>query len=135
MAVQKKIGHGITISQNGTAMSQIRNIRWITQSREEVEATTLDDGVEYMLPSDPENVGEVTFEQIWTGGEANHELIETDFDARTINAYTVVFNTWTTTRTAAFNAWVKSHGDVQIDGKTVLFRTVVLKLTSKPSWS
>lgn len=135
MAVQKKIGHGITITLGGTTLSQIRNIRWVTQSREEVEATTLDDGVEYMLPSDPENVGEVSFEQIWTSGEANHELIETDFDARTIGTWTIVFNTWTTTRTATFTGWVKSHGDVQIDGKTVLFRTVVIKLVTKPTWS
>lgn len=131
---EKKIGHGATLTIAGTTCSQIRNIQPPSFSREDVDATTLDDGVQYNLPSDPEDPGEVTFEQIWQQSDTNHLLLDTDFGARTIATYTIVYPL-STPRTCTFSAWVKSLSPGVLEGKSVIMRTVVLRLVSTLSWS
>lgn len=134
MAVEKKIGHGATLSIAGTPIQQIRDIQPATFSREDVDATTLDDGVQYNLPSDPEDPGEVTFTIVWTQGQTNHALLDTDFNARTIASYAITFP-WTTTRTATFSAWIKSTAPSALRGNEVMALTVTLRLVSAITWS
>ena len=132
---EKKIGHGTQLKQGSTVLSQIRNITPPAFSREEVPATTLDSDVEDTLPSDPPAVGEIQFEQIWTSGDNNHELLDTAAGSRSIDEYSIVLNGLTTVRTGTFSAWVKSIAPTQIDGKNCYARTVVMKLTTLVDWS
>lgn len=134
MAAEKKIGHGTILKQGSTTLSQIRNITPPGGTREEVPATTFDSTVEETLPADPENCGELQFEQIWTKGETDHDLIDTAFNARTIDAYSIVYP-WSTAKTATFSGWVKSMSPATLQSKEVMARTVVIKLTTTITWT
>jgi len=135
MAKEKKIGHGISIKLGSTTITQIRNLTPASISREDVDATTLDDTVGYNLPSDPEDPGEVSFDELWTSGDTNSELIDTDFNARTIATWSIVFSSWTQSRTASFSAWVKSISPAQVSGRDAMSRTIVLRLTTVITWT
>lgn len=134
MALQKRIGHGATLSQGATAIGQLRNITLPAFSRDEVDTTTLDSTVGETLPADPENVGEVSFEMLWTSGDSAHELLDTDFAARTVSSYSISVPL-STPRVATFSAWVKSMTPAPLDSKSPIMRTVVLKLTTIISWA
>ncbi len=135
MAKEKKIGHGISIKLGSTTITQVRNLQPAAISREDVDATTLEDTVQYNLPSDPEDPGEVSFEELWQSGDTNSELINTDFEARTIATWSIVFSTWTVSRTATFSAWVKSISPAAAAGTTALSRTITLRLTTTITWT
>lgn len=137
MAQSKNIGHGATFARvtgGPTTIGQVRMITPPTISREDVNATTLDDGVDYNLPSDPEDPGEVIIEQLWTSGEANDELIDTDFNARTIASWKVVYPA-PITRTATFSAWVKSIAPAPLESRETVKRVVTFRLTTVISWT
>lgn len=137
MAQSKNIGHGTTFHRVTSGPTQIAMLRAITPptfSREDVEATTLDDTVKYHLPSDPEDPGEVVLEMFWTSGETNDELLDTDFNARTIASWKIVYAS-PITRTATFSAWVKSLSPATIESNSVISRTITLRLTTAITWS
>lgn len=137
MAQSKNIGHGCTfarVTAGPTTIGQVRSITPPTFSREDVNATTLDDVVQYNLPSDPEDPGEVTIEMLWTSGETNDELLDTDFGARTIASWKIVYPS-PISRTATFSAWVKSLSPGQLVSNDVIMRTATFRLTSAITWS
>lgn len=137
MAQSKNIGHGVSfarVTAGPTTIGQVRSITPPTFSREDVNATDLTDTVDYNIPSDPEDPGEVTIEMFWTSGEANDELLDTDFNARTIASWKIVYPA-PITRTATFNAWVKSLSPAMIESRSVISRTATFRLTSAITWS
>lgn len=133
MAQSKNTGHNIIsvsrVTAGPTAITQVRSITPPTFSREAVEAIDLDDTVAYKIPGDPEDVGELTLDMIWTPGDTNDQLFDTDFLAKTIASWKIVWAspisvTWT------FDAWVMELSPVQVESKTVISRTIKLCLTS-----
>lgn len=137
MAQSKNIGHGTTIHRVTSGPTQITFVRSITPpafTREDVNATDLDSTVQYNIPSDPEDPGEVTVEMYWTSGDTNDELWDTDFNARTIASWKIVYAS-PITRTATFSAWVKSLTPAVIESNSVISRTIVLRLTTAITWS
>ena len=137
MAQSKNIGHGASLSrQTGTptTIGQVRVITPPTISREDVDATTLDDGVMYFLPSDPEDPGELSCELLWTPGETNDELIDTDFNARTIASWRITYPT-VINRTATFSAWVKSIAPAPLESRETVKRIVTFRLTTAITWA
>lgn len=137
MAQSKNIGHGTTfyrVTSGPTQITQVRSITPPTFSREDVNATDLDNTVQYNLPSDPEDPGEVTIEMFWTSGETNDELLDTAFGSRAIDSWKIVYAS-PITRTATFSAWVKSLSPAQIESNSVISRTITLRLTTAITWS
>lgn len=134
MAQSKNIGHGAIFKRGVTTIGQVRMITPPTLSREDVNATTLDDGVDYNLPSDPEDPGEVIIEQLWTSGDTNDELIDTDFNARTITAWSVTYPL-PTPRIATFSAWVKSIAPAPLESRETVKRVVTFRLVTVITWS
>ena len=137
MAQTKNIGHGVVLSRvtgTPTAITNVRSITPPTFSREDVLATALGDAVQYNLPSDPEDPGEVTMEMFWTSGDTNDELLDTDFNARTIASWKIVYPS-PITRTATFDAWIKSLSPGVLIGNEVIMRTITFRLTSVIAWT
>lgn len=136
MAQSKQIGHGTTFSrQTGTptTIGQIRSITFPNKTREDVDATDLDDTVKYHIPSDPEDPGEISITYMWTPEDAVDVLFDADFDAKTIASWRVTFVSPAVT--ATFNGWVKSMGDITIESASVLMRTCVIRLTERITWA
>lgn len=137
MAQSKNTGHGTVLSRvtgGPTAITFVRNITPPALSREDVNATDLTSGVQYNIPSDPEDPGEVSMEMFWTSGDTNDELLDTDFGARTIASWKIVYAS-PISRTATFDAWVKSLTPGVLDGQNAVVRTVVFRLTSAITWT
>lgn len=134
MAQSKNIGHGTTFSRGTTQITFLRAITPPAISREDVNATDLDATVQYNLPSDPEDPGEVTLEMFWTSGDTNDELLDTDFNARTISSWKITYAS-PISRTATFSAWVKSLSPITIESNSVISRTIVLRLTTAITWT
>jgi hypothetical protein len=137
MAQSKNIGHGWSVARvtaGPTTLGQVRRIIPPTLSREKVEATDLSNTVKYHLPSDPEDVGELTVEMFWTSGETNDELLDTDFNARTIASWKFVAPS-PITRTATFDAWVMSLSPAEVVSNGVIIRTITWCLTTAITWT
>lgn len=138
MAQSKNIAHSkVTLSRvtaGPTAITYVRSIQPPAFTREEVDATTLDDAVAYFIPGDPEDPGEVTIEMVWTSGDSNDELFDTDFAANTIASWKIAYAA-PITRTATFSAWVKSLTPAQYESRTLITRTIVLRLTTAITWT
>lgn len=137
MAQSKNIGHGVTFSrQTGTptTIGQIRSITMPARTREDVDATDLDDTIKFYIPSDPEDEGELTVDMIWTPDETNDNLLDTDFAANTVASWRVTFPS-PISKTATFNAWVKTLTPGVIESATVLSRTAVIRLQSAITWA
>jgi hypothetical protein len=137
MAQSKNIGHGTTFSRitsGPTQFTQVRSITPPTFSREDVNATDLDNTVQYNLPSDPEDPGEVVIEMFWTSGDTNDELLDTSFNARTIESWKIVYAS-PITRTATVTGWVKSLSPAQIESASVISRTITIRLTTAITWT
>lgn len=137
MAQSKNIGHGILFArQTGTptTIGQIRSITMPVKSREDVDATDLDDTVKFYIPSDPEDPGELSLDYFWTPEDTIDVLFDDDFDARTVASWRVTFPT-PISKTATFDGWVKSMGGAQIESATVLSRQIVIRLQSRITWA
>ena len=137
MAQTKNIGHGTTFARvtgGPTTMTALRSITPPTFSREDVNATDLDATVQYNIPSDPEDPGEIVIEAFWTSGDTNDELWDTDFAARTIASWKFVLAS-PITRTATFSAWIKSLSPATIESNSVISRTITLRLTTVITWT
>lgn len=133
MAQQKRITHGasvIRVTGGPTTMGQCRLIQPPEQSREKVDVTTLDSTITEYIPSDPEDMGELTAEFLWTDGETNDELLDTDFNARTTASWRIsiplsVARTWT------FDAWIMRLSPHTLEvGTNAIKRTVTWCLAS-----
>lgn len=134
MAQQKRVGHGALLKRGNTQITQVRVITPPTLSREAIEATDLDSTYVYKVPSDPVDYGEITFETLWTPGETNDELIETDLLAGTVTSWSITFPL-TTPRVATFSAWVQSSAPGPLESKDTIKRVVTLVLRSTITWS
>lgn len=137
MSQTKNIGQGVVMSRvtaGPTAITNVESITPPTLSRDDVPATTLTDGVQYNLPSDPEDPGEVTLVMFWTSGDTNDELLDTDFAARTIGSWKIVYPS-PITRTATFDAWIKSLSPEILVGNQVVKRTITFRLVSAIAWT
>lgn len=127
---EKKIGAGTQLKMGSTVLSQIISFDPPHETREEVEATTLDSAVRETLPGEPRDTGELALMQAWTPGDTNHELLDTAMKDRTIDAYSIVWNSLTTPKTDSFSAWVKELGGESVGPKGLIQRRVVFKLTT-----
>lgn len=127
---EKKIGATCSLKQGSTTLSQIISFDPPHETREEVEATTLDSTVRETLPAEPRDTGELSFVQAWTPGDTNHQLLDTAMASRTTDAYSIVWASLTVSKTDSFSAWVKELGGEQVTPKGLITRRVVLKLTT-----
>lgn len=127
---EKKAGHGAVLKQGATTISQIVDFDPPILERDEVPSATLDSTVDETLPGDPEKVGELTFKQAWTPGDANHELLDTAFNAKSVDAYSIVWAMLSTSYTDSFSGWVKRLGPEKVESKKLITRMVTIKLTT-----
>lgn len=135
MAQSKNIAHGILKLMRGAVeITFVRSITHPTFSREKVNATDLNNTVDYNIPSDPEDVGEVVIDMYWTSGDTNDELFDTDFGAKTITSWKLVYAS-PITRTATFDAWVMSLAPARVESRDVILRTITLCLTTTITWT
>lgn len=137
----RHIGHTTTLSvdilggTSWTAIGQILSITPPTMSREDIDATTLDDTFQYKLPTDPEDVGELSFELAWDVNATNPTIIETALSGRNIVATWKITYPSSANKTQIFTAWVKSFAPQQMSGKDIIKAQVTLVLLSASAWA
>lgn len=137
MAQSKNIGHGVTfarVTAGPTTIGQIRSIQPPSKSREKVPATDLDDTVQVFLSGSPPEIGEVAITMFWTSGEANDELLDTDFDAGTTASWKVVYPA-PISRTCTFSAWIMSLTPAEVVSNGTIERTAVFVPTTLLTWT
>jgi hypothetical protein len=146
MARSKKLGHGCTVSINGTAFGMVRKFKPNKVMRSKVETTTFDDAVEQFLDSDPPNVGEIEFEAVWDPDDADEATIDNIIlnDDISERSATIAFrirklgtgtppaaSTWTYT-TITYTCRIEEVDPVEVDSKTLFARRVKAFLTAVP---
>jgi hypothetical protein len=146
MARTKKLGHGCTVSINGTAFAKVRKFKPNKVSRAKTETTTFDDSVEQFLDSDPPNVGEIEFEAVWDPEDTEEAAIDglvlnDDISEReTTIAFKIrktgtgtypAASTWTYT-TITYTGRIEEVDPVEIDSMTLFARRVKFFLTGIP---
>jgi hypothetical protein len=137
MAQSKNIGHGIElhrVTSGPTKITFLRRITFPEFSREDVNCTDLDSTVQFNIPSDPEDPGELAADMYWTSGDTNDELMDTDFLARTIASWKVVFPS-PISRTATFSAWVKRLSPSPFESNGAVIRSIAWRLTTNITWT
>ena len=137
MAQSKNIGHGVLLHRvtgTPTQIGQVRSITPPSHSREKVPATDLDDTIQIFLAGSPPEIGEVSITMFWTSGEANDELLDTDFAAATIASWKIVYPA-PITRTATFSAWIMSLTPAEVVSNGVIERTAVFVPTTVITWT
>ncbi len=135
----KTLGNGILLKydEDGddlslTTIGEIINITPNSITCEDINVTTTDSTFEEFLPSEIDDLGEISFEQIWHANDSNHELVDTAFDNRdTAKDYgwQIVYP-YATPVNDDFNGYVKAMSPAVIGPKDVIKRTVTIKLTS-----
>ena len=135
ITAEKKLGHNTTFKQGATTIGQMKTIQPLGYTREKIDVTTLDSTITDFIPGDPPELSEITLSQIWVSGLTAHELLDTAVSAKTNDTYSIVFNGWSTVRTATFTAYVMSVVPSQIESKNPYMRDVTLVPTSTVTWS
>lgn len=131
IAQEKKIAHGITWSWNAGAVSQIIDITPPSLTiPTDVDATTLDSTIEQFLASRPYNTGELGLNYVWTPGADVDEILDAALAAYTIAANVITYANLTSSKTWTFSGYIKSLAPPALNGKTVMNRAVVIKLTT-----
>lgn len=146
MARLKKLGHGCTVSINGTAFGMVRKFKANKVTRTKVETTTFGDEVEQFLDADPPNVGEIEFEAVWDPDDADEATIDNivlndDISERSVTcAFRIrktgtgtppAASTWTYT-TITYTGRIEEVDPVEVDSKTLFARRVKIFLTALP---
>lgn len=137
MAQSKNIGHGVTFARvtgGPTTIGQVRSITPPSQTRDEVEATDLDDTLKVFLAGSPPDQGQVAITMFWTSGDTNDELLDTDFAANTTASWKIVYPS-PITRTATFSAFIVSLTPAEVTSQGVIERTAVFRLTTAITWT
>jgi len=126
-------GHGSVLKRGATVISLINLITPPTKSREKIDATALSDSARFSIGSDPPDHGELVVEQWWQDGDANHELLDSDFDANTNTTWSIVLAN--VNRTWTFSAWVMNVAPEQVIGTSAYKRAITFAITSIPTRS
>lgn len=135
ISFEKKLGHNTTFKQGATTIGGSKTIQPPGYSREKVNVTALDSSIEDFVLSDPPEIGEVTISGFWVSGLTAHELLDTSVSAKTNDTYSIVYNGWTTVRTATFTAYCASVVPSQIESKNPYMRDITLVPTSTVTWT
>jgi hypothetical protein len=131
----KKIGHGSQLwvdEASDTTYTQLSNVVKITPppaARDDVDMTTLESTLQEFDPSDPPNWGELSFEIMWHPSQANSDIPDTLFAAKTAVNWKIVFP-FSTAVNKVFSGWVKSLTPADLSSKDPIKRTIVVRLTS-----
>lgn len=138
----RHIGHGTTLSidiaggTSWTAIGQILSITPPALSREEINITTLDDTIQYKLPSDPEDVGELTFELAWDVNATNPTILETATLGRNIVAtWKITYPSSTSSKVATFTGWIKNFTPQEVSGKDAIKLQITVVLLTAITWT
>ena len=135
ISFEKKLGHNTTFKQGSTTIGGAKTIQPPGYSRDKVDVTTLDSSIADFLPGDPPEIGEVTVSGIWVSGLTAHELLDASVSGKTNDTYSIVYNGWTTVRTATFTAYCINVTPAQIESKNPYMRDITLVPTSTVTWS
>ena len=131
----KQIGHGseLWVDHDADAtFTQLANVLKITPppaTRDDVDMTTLESELMEFEPSDPPDFGELSCEIHWHPGQANSDIPDTLFAARTKCNWKIVFP-FSTPVNKTFQGWVKSLTPADLASKEAIRRTIVIRLTS-----
>lgn len=135
ITAEKKLGHNTAFKQGSTTIGMMKTIQPPGYDRGEVDVTTLDSTIMDFIPGDPPEITQITLNHIWVSGLTAQELLDTAVAARTNDTYSIVFNGWSTVRTATFTAYTISVKPDSVESKNPYMRTVVLRPTSVVTWS
>lgn len=130
----KRIGLGTVVKydhDSNASFDVVGELRSVTppgRSYERVADDTLD-SVLRTQQQGIEDVSEFQFQQVWHDGDAQHERIDTAFNARDNRAWQIVFP-HSPARTWEFTGRVMSMGPEQITNSSLITRTVTVHRTS-----
>ncbi len=130
ISAEKKLGHNTLFKQSATTIAQCNKIKIPGYDRSDVDVTTLDSTIMDFVPGDPPEITECLVEGIWVSGLTSQELIETSVRAKTNDTYSIVVNSWTTSRTFTFTAYVTRTDPQDIQSKNPMAFAYRLRPTS-----
>ena len=116
-----------------TTVSCIRNVTPAGRSKNQADATCIEDTLEQTL-SGLEAASDMPFEQFWDPTDTLCTMIDTLLDNDTVVNWQVVFP-FATPIMAAFSGRVIATTPSQIDNNTVISRTVMVRRDSAISYS
>jgi hypothetical protein len=146
MPKRRKLGHGIQVLFNGTAVGLLKSFKPGGASRESVNVTVIDDEVEQFLDADPPMIKPITFTTMHDREDAGDIALDTFFynDDITEREATVALkvrnagtgtapaaSTWTYT-TVTYTGRVTDIEEAEITQKGEILRTITLQPTAKP---
>lgn len=135
ISAEKKLGHNTAFKQGATTIGYMKTIQPPGYVRDRVDVSTLDSAIADFVPGDPPEITPVQLSQIWVSGLTAHELLDTAVAAKTNDTYSIVFNGWTTVRTATFTAYTLEVKPSQVESKNPYMRDVMLSPTSVVTWT
>lgn len=135
ISAEKKLGHNTTFKQGATTIVQMQSINIPGYKRDEVDVTTLDSTIMDFIPGDPPEVTGITISGIWVGGLASQELLYTSAAAKTNDTYSIVVNSWTTSRTATFTGYCVGWEPQEVSSKDPLRIQFTIRPTSVITWT
>lgn len=135
ISAEKRLGHNTAFKQGATTIGLMKNIKPPGYDRGEVDVTTLDSSIQDFIPGDPPEVTEVLLSGIWVQGLTAQELLETSATSKSNDTYSIVFNGWSTVRTATFTAYVTKTDPSQVESKNPYMKDIRLRPTSTITWS
>ncbi len=132
---RKRLGHKIVFKLDGTAIACIRNLTPPEKSRDEVDTTCIDDDLQEYLDTDPPNQGMLKLDLVWEPGDTNSELLDTLFDeadpAEREGAFEIDWTMFSPLPTDAFSGRILKLTPATVESKSVISRTVEIRLTTK----
>lgn len=135
ITAEKRLGHNTAFKQGATTIGLMKTIQPPGYDRGEVEVTTLDSTIMDFIPGNPPEITQITLNHIWVSGLTAQELLDTAVSAGTNDTYSIVYNSWTTVRTATFTAYCISVVPDSVESKNPYMRVVTLRPTSIVTWS
>lgn len=130
ISAEKKLGHNTQLKQGATTIAQVLSVKMPGYDRDEVEVTTLDSTIMDFIPGDPPEITEIIAELIWVSGLTSHELFTTSVTGKTNDAYSIVVQSWTTSRTFAFSAYCTRTDPQEVASKNPMRLSVRLRPTT-----
>jgi hypothetical protein len=138
-APAKRLGDGVIVKIDGTAVACLRKVTPPEDARDEVDATCIGDAFEDFLDTPLKKAGMVTLDLVWQPGAVNSELIDTAFNQASPSArvvtWAIEYRMFSTIRIATFTGFIKSLKPLTLENKVVVGRTVEIRQKTAVVWT
>jgi hypothetical protein len=131
----RKLANKILLRLNGTLVGGIRKIGPPAKSRDEVDVTCVGDEYEQFLDSEVQKAGELKLDLVWQPGGVGSELLDTMFEdpdqADRTGVWVIEYRMFNPVRLDTFSGFIKDLTPVELESKTLVSRTVLIRQTTK----